>query len=33
MPAKTKSKDPSIEDLIAKSDAKRQALLNQKRRR
>lgn len=33
MPVKSKSKEPSIEDLIAKSDAKRQALLNSKRRR
>jgi hypothetical protein len=33
LPVKGKKTEPTIEDLIAKSDAKRQALLNQKRRR
>jgi hypothetical protein len=33
LPAKQKSKEPTIEDLIAKSDAKRKAQLNQKRGR
>lgn len=33
MPSKSKSTEPTIEDLIAKSDAKRKAQLNQKRGR
>lgn len=33
LPSKNKKTEPSIEDLIAKSDAKRQAVLNARRRR
>lgn len=33
IPVTTKRKEPTIEDLIAQSDAKRQAMLNSKRRR